>query len=148
MWSSQKRSQAFLPEAQGPKCPRQKLSVHLKTRSKPSRASLSPYSIDQMCYNPGKIQRERKQTPSLDRKTVKEVAPIFNPYQHTVQGHRQKTLEWAPPSIGTRITASHLAIWKKSYGKPRQHIKQQRHHFADKGPDSQSYGFSSSHVWM
>ena len=31
--------------------------------------------------------------------------------------------------------------------KPRQHIKKQRHHFADKGPDSQSYGFSSSHVW-
>ena len=32
--------------------------------------------------------------------------------------------------------------------KPRQHIKKQRHHFADKGPSSQSYGFSSSHVWM
>ena len=31
---------------------------------------------------------------------------------------------------------------------PRQHIKKQRHYFADKGPSSQSYGFSSSHVWM
>ena len=41
-----------------------------------------------------------------------------------------------------------LAPWKKSYGKPRQHIKKQRHHFANKGPCSQSYGFSSSHVWM
>ena len=41
-----------------------------------------------------------------------------------------------------------LAPWKKKYDKPRQHIKNQRHHFADKGPDSQSYGFSSSHVWM
>ena len=30
----------------------------------------------------------------------------------------------------------------------RQHIKKQRHHFANKGPPSQSYGFSSSHVWM
>ena len=30
----------------------------------------------------------------------------------------------------------------------RQHIKKQRHYFADKGPSSQSYGFSSSHVWM
>ena len=38
--------------------------------------------------------------------------------------------------------------WKKSYGKPRQHIKKQTHHFANKGPSSQSYGFSSSHVWM
>ena len=32
--------------------------------------------------------------------------------------------------------------------KPRQHIKKQRHYFADKGLSSQSYGFSSSHVWM
>ena len=38
--------------------------------------------------------------------------------------------------------------WKKSHGKPRQHIKKQRHHFAKEGPSSQSYGFSSSHVWM
>ena len=40
------------------------------------------------------------------------------------------------------------AIWKKSYDKPRQHIKKQRHYFVDKGPSSQSYGFSSSYVWM
>ena len=38
--------------------------------------------------------------------------------------------------------------WKKSYDKPRQHIKKQRHRFADSGPYSQSYGFSSSHVWI
>ena len=41
-----------------------------------------------------------------------------------------------------------LAPYKKSYNKPRQCIKKQRHHFADKGPSSQSYDFSSSHVWM
>ena len=41
-----------------------------------------------------------------------------------------------------------LAPWKKSYDQPRQHIKKQRHYFADKGPFSQSYGFSSSHIWM
>ena len=41
-----------------------------------------------------------------------------------------------------------IAPWKNSYDKPRQHIKKQRHHFADKGPYCQSYGFSSSHVWM
>ena len=40
-----------------------------------------------------------------------------------------------------------LAPWKKSYDKPRQHIKKQRHHIAEKGLYSQSYGFSSSHVW-
>ena len=38
--------------------------------------------------------------------------------------------------------------WKKSYYQPRQHIKKQRHYFANKGPSSQSYGFSSSHVWI
>ena len=38
--------------------------------------------------------------------------------------------------------------WKKSYDQSRQHIKKQRHYFADKGSSSQSYGFSSSHVWM
>ena len=39
-----------------------------------------------------------------------------------------------------------LAPWKESYDKLRQHIKKQRHYFAEKGPSSQSYGFSSSHV--
>ena len=41
-----------------------------------------------------------------------------------------------------------LDPWKKSYDQPRQHIKKQRHYFANKGPSSQSYGFSSSHVCM
>ena len=41
-----------------------------------------------------------------------------------------------------------LAPWKKSYGIPKQHIKKQRHYLANKGLSSQSYGFSSSHVWM
>ena len=36
-----------------------------------------------------------------------------------------------------------LDPWKKSYDQPRQHIKMQRHYFADKGPSSQRYGFSS-----
>ena len=58
--------------------------------------------------------------------------------------------------LGSKITAdgdcSHeimtLSPWKKSYDQPRQHIKKQRHYFADKGLSSQSYGFFSSHVWM
>ena len=57
--------------------------------------------------------------------------------------------------LGSKITAdgdcSHeiktLAPWK-NYDKPRQHIKKQRHCFADKDPSSQNYGFSSSHAWM
>ena len=39
------------------------------------------------------------------------------------------------------------APWEKSYDKPRQHIKKQRHYFASKGLSSQSYIFSSSYVW-
>ena len=41
-----------------------------------------------------------------------------------------------------------LAPWKKSYDQPRQRTKKHRHNFANKGPFSQSYGFSISHVWM
>ena len=41
-----------------------------------------------------------------------------------------------------------LTPWKKSYEQPRQCIKKQRHCFADKDPSHQSYGFSSSHIWM
>ena len=41
-----------------------------------------------------------------------------------------------------------LVPWKKSYNQRRQHIKKQRHYFANKGLSSQSYGFSRSHVWM
>ena len=41
-----------------------------------------------------------------------------------------------------------LAPGKESYEQPRQHIKKQRHYFANKGPSSQIYGFSGTHVWM
>ena len=41
-----------------------------------------------------------------------------------------------------------LVPLKKSYDKPRLHIKKQRHHFANKGPFNQSFGFTSIHVWM
>ena len=58
--------------------------------------------------------------------------------------------------LGSKITAdgdcSHevkmLALWKESYDQPRQHIKKQRHYFANKVLSSQGYGFSSGHVWM
>ena len=43
---------------------------------------------------------------------------------------------------------SKITPWKESYDQPRQHIKKQRHYFANKGSSSQGYGFSSGHVWM
>ena len=41
-----------------------------------------------------------------------------------------------------------LTPWQESYDQRRQHIKKQRCYFASKGPSSQGYGFSSSHLWM
>ena len=58
--------------------------------------------------------------------------------------------------LGSKITAdgecsheikSHLLLGRKD-DQPRQHIQKQRHYFANKGLSSQSYGFSSGHVWM
>ena len=54
---------------------------------------------------------------------------------------------WAPWLHFLTLPPS-LAPWKKSYDQHRQHTKKQRHYFANKGPSSQGYGFSSGHVWM
>ena len=55
---------------------------------------------------------------------------------------------WAPKSLQLVTVAMKLkdTPWKKSYDQPRQHIEKQRHYFVNKGPSSQGYGFSSSHV--
>ena len=58
---------------------------------------------------------------------------------------------WSPKSlqmVTAAMKSNELAPWKKSYDQPRQHIQKQRHYFANKSPDSQSYGFSRSHLWM
>ena len=64
----------------------------------------------------------------------------------------QTLFSWAPKSLWVvwllPQDSKMLAPWKRSYDKPRQHIKKQSHHFADKGLSSQSYGFFSSHVWV
>ena len=53
---------------------------------------------------------------------------------------------WAPKSLWMVTAAMKLkgTPWKESYDKPREHIKKQKHHFVDKGPHSQSCGFSKS----
>ena len=58
---------------------------------------------------------------------------------------------WAPKSQQMVTAAMKLKDaypWKESYDQPRQHIKKQRQYFVNKGPSSQGYHFSSSHVWM
>ena len=54
-----------------------------------------------------------------------------------------KSLQMVTAAIRLKDT-----FWKKSYDQPRQHIKKQRHYFANNGPSSQGYGFSDGHVWM
>ena len=58
---------------------------------------------------------------------------------------------WAPKSL-QMVTATtklkYACFLEETYDIPRQHIKKQRCQFANKGPSSQSYGFSNSHAWM
>ena len=66
-------------------------------------------------------------------------------------GNSDKLFSWAPKSLKMVTEAMKLkeaCSLEKSYDKPREWIKKQRHYFADKGLSSQSYCFSSSHVWM
>ena len=66
-------------------------------------------------------------------------------------GNSDRLFSWAPKSLKMVTEAMKLkeaCSLEKSYDKPREWIKKQRHYFADKGLSSQSYYFSSSHVWM
>ena len=72
----------------------------------------------------------------IDGETVETKADfIFGGYKITADGDCSHEIKRRLP-------------WKESYDQPRQHIKKQRHYFANKGLSSQGYGFSSSHVWM
>ena len=68
------------------------------------------------------------------------------------QREQWEILFWGAPKSLQMVTAAMklktLAPWKKSYDQPRQHIKKQRRYFANKGPSSQGYGFSSGYVWI
>ena len=60
-----------------------------------------------------------------------------------------QNLFWGAPKslkMVTEAMKSKDTPWKESYDQPRQHIKKQRDYFVNKGPSSQGYGFSSSHV--
>ena len=60
--------------------------------------------------------------------------------------HWQTLFSWASKLL--QMVSAAMKLKHTSYDKPRQHIKKQRHYFSDKGPSGQSYGFSSSHIWM
>ena len=82
---------------------------------------------------------------------------------HSIQSHRfmanrcgnngnsDTLFSWAPTSLQMVTAAMKLkdaCPLEESYGQPRQHIKKQKHYFANKCPSSQNYDFSTSHVWM
>ena len=121
------------------------------------------------------ITSDMQMTPPLQQKVKKKLQSLDESKRVGLKLNIQKTETMASGPItswkidgetmetvtdfilgGSKLTAdgdcSHeiktLAPWKKSYDQPRQYIKKQRHYFANKGPSSQSYGFSSSHVWM
>jgi len=75
---------------------------------------------------------------------ITEVVDIFPSnldYRHSIRCNHCRW--WLQPWNKKTLTP-----WKKSYDQHRQHIKKQRYYFANKGPSSQGYSFSSSHVWM
>ena len=90
--------------------------------------------------------------PNIQKTKIMASGPIIS---WQIDG---KTMETVTDFIlgGSKIMQMVIAAMKlkdtcsleESYDKPRQYIKKQRHYFADKGPSSQSYGFSSGHVWM
>ena len=98
--------------------------------------------------------REWKFSLKLNIQKVKNLAPgPITSWQ--IDGEKVETMKdfiFLASKITVDSDSSHeikmLALWKKSYDQPREHIKKQRHYFANKGPSSQSYGFSSSHVWI
>ena len=89
---------------------------------------------------------------TLARKIPGTVEPggLLSMGSHRV-GHNWSDLAVAVKSLQMVIAAMKLKDafpLKESYDQPRQHRKKQRHYFGNKGPSSQGYGFSSSHVWM
>ena len=89
------------------------------------------------------------------QKKLRPWYPVPWPHgKHKVKKWKQWQIlfSWDPKSLQTMTAAlklkKTLAPWKESSDKPRQRVKKPRHHFADKGPYSQSYDFSSSHEWM
>ena len=89
---------------------------------------------------------------NIQKATIMACSPITS---RQIDGETMKTVRDFI-FLGSKITAesdcSHeikrCLLLERSYDKLRQHIKRQRHYFTHKGPSSESYDFSSSHVWM
>ena len=101
------------------------------------------------------LMAESKELKSLLMKVKEESEKVglkLNIQKIKIMAWKQgQTLFWGAPKSLQMVTAAmklRFLLWKESYDQPRQHIKRQRHYFANKGPSTQGYGFSSDHVWM
>ena len=88
---------------------------------------------------------------NIQKTKIMASSPITSGNQMGKQWKQWETLFWGAPKSLQMVTAAMKlkdACSLEEKLQPRQHIKKQRHYFANKSPSSQSYGFSSSHVWM
>ena len=101
-----------------------------------------------------KVKQESEKAGLKTQPSKNQGHGIWSPHSMANRwGNRETVRDFI---LGSKTTAdgdcSHeiktMGPWKKGYDQPRQHIKKKRHYFADKGPSSQSYGFSNSRVWM
>ena len=101
----------------------------------------------------------RQMSRQLSRGSVAEyqadawhpVPPLHGKYMGKQWKQCQTLFFWAPKSLQMLTAAMNLKAsysLEGKYDQPRQHIKKQRHYFANKGPSSQGYGFSCGRVWM
>ena len=101
-----------------------------------------------------KVKEEREKVGlklNIQKTKSWHLVPSLHGKQMGKQWKQWQPLFWG----GSKITADgdcmklkDACSLEKNYDQPRQHIKKQRHYFVNKGPCSQSYGFSSSRVWM
>ena len=87
----------------------------------------------------------------IQKTKIMASSPITSWHKMRKQWEQWQTLFFLAPKWLQIVTAAMKlkdAPWKKSYDQPRQHIKKQRRYFASKGPSSQGYVFTNSHVWM
>ena len=91
--------------------------------------------------------KEEREKPGLKLNIQKTKIMASGPITSwQIKGGKVETVTdfifWAPKSlqaVSAAMKVKTLAPWRKSYDQPRQYVKKQRHHFADKGPSSQSY---------
>ena len=89
---------------------------------------------------------------NIQKTKIMASSPITSWQIDGKQWKQWQTLFFGAPKSLQMVTAAmklkDAYSWKESYDQPRQYIKKQKHHFANKGPSSESNGFSSNHVWM